>query len=120
MRMPNPNITVNSNGSGNNFNPTPYPSSGNVPQGSVISFRATGTSAIGFYAYQITGGNVVRAFTSSAWPYLAPASTSSSTDYLLKSTITGAVTLSLTDPEANVAGLNGTINVGGGGGQDPL
>jgi hypothetical protein len=119
--MPNPNITVNNNSSPNenNFNPTPYPSSGNISPGSSVSFRAAGSSSINFYAYQMNGSTVVRAFTSSAWPYSAPKASDAPAPYQLKSTITGTVTLSLTDPEANVAGLNGTINVGNGGGNEP-
>lgn len=119
--MPNPNVTVNNNSSGNNFNPTPYPSSGSINKGSTVSFRAAGNSTISFYAYQMSGNTVVRAFTSSSWPYSAPGATSNPADYILKSNLSGAITLSLVDPELLGAGMNGTINVGGGsGGGDPL
>jgi hypothetical protein len=117
----NPNITVNNNSTGNNFNPTPYPSNGSVAAGSWIAFRAAGNTSISFYAYQMNNGTVVNAFTGNTSPATAPASSSDPQSYHLKPHLTGAVTLSLSDPNNPTisAGMNGTINVGNGGG-DPL
>ena len=112
-------IRVN-NSSGVNFTPAPFPQppGTTIPPGSNVTFDvAPGGSQIQFYAYQKSGGVVTWAFTQ-AQPWYAVVAPSYST-FTLVSSITGTVTLSLTDPttfEGDVdpatTGSNGQINVG--------
>lgn len=117
--MPDPNIVVNNNNSGPNFNPETHPVSGNVPAGGSVSFRATGSDPITFYAYQGTGSAAQWAFAGVAdnGECNAPRSSSDPQTYTLKQGVTGPVTLSTRNPRARAKprqGTNGQINVGGG------